>query len=520
VHSKKINNMKKLSLYILFAAVVGVTGCKKSLDIQDPNAPTTTVFWKTADDATKSVNAIYSTIHRPGLCRWYFFATMIRADEGWSTSPDNNIQNNFDRFINNDYNYGNYTVIFQDLYVGISRANQVLDNVPNIDMDASLKARYLAEAKFWRGLFYYHLASLWGNVAVPLTTQTTTSQPPTLPRDQVWAQAEKDLTEAAAVLPLKYSGDADLGRATQGAANALLGMCYMQQRNFQAALKPLQAVIQSGTYSLTTNYQDNFLSTTENNAESVFEYQNALNPNDNHDDDASLTTSPDNLNYGSSIPPFFAPKPVGFTDGQARRWMLAEFEKEKTATGGRDPRLAASLLFDSTDVKGPNFTMIYGQTFASRYGTTLSDVWFRKLLNDDNGNATGDSFHSPNNYRFIRYADVLLMYAECLNETNATQQAYQYVDMVRQRAGLAPLSTTMPGLGHDQFLVQLKHERITELTGEGHRWNDLARWGDLSSALATRDAGFSNFVKNKHELLPIPQYDLDTDHNLKQNPGY
>ncbi|MDB5009997.1 MAG: RagB/SusD protein [Mucilaginibacter sp.] len=513
--------MKKFSLYIILAAFVGVTGCKKSLNIQDPNAPTTAIFWKTADDANKGVNAIYSTIHRPGLCRWYFFATMIRADEGWSTSPDNNIQNNFDRFINNDYNYGNYTAIFQDLYVGISRANQVLDNVPAINMDASLKAQYLGEAKFWRGLFLYHLASLWGNVAVPLTTQTTAGLPATMSRDQVWAQAEKDLTDAAAALPLKYTIDADLGRATKGAANALLGMCYLQQRNFQAALQPFQAVIQSGAYHLTTNYQDNFLSTTENNSESVFEYQNALNPNDNHDDDASLTQSPDNLNYGSSIPPFFAPKPIGFTDGEARRWLVTEFEKEKTAAGIRDPRLAVSLLFDSTDVRGPAYTIIYGQTFASRYGTApKADVWFRKLLNDQNGTATGDSFHSPNNYRFIRYADVLLMYAECLNETNATTQAYQYVDMVRQRAGLLSLSTAKPGMSHDQFLAQLKHERITELTGEGHRWNDLARWGDLSSALASIDAGFQNFVKGKHELLPIPQYDLDTDPNLKQNPGY
>ena len=510
--------MKKLSIYILLTAVAAVAGCKKNLNVTDPNAPTTEVFWKTADDATKGVNAIYSTIHRPGLCRWFYFLTMIRADEGWSNSPDNNIQNNFDLFINNDYNYGNYSVVYQDLYVGINRANQVLDNVPNITMDATLKARYLGEAKFWRGYFYYQLAALWGNVAVPLTTQATTSLPATVARDQVWAQVEKDLTEAAAVLPATYTDVTnDLGRATKGAANAMLAKAYMQQRNFQAALQPLLAVIQSGIYSLTANYQDNFLSTTENNSESVFEYQNALNPNDNHDDDASLTTSADNLNYGSSIPPFFAPKPIGFTDGQARRWPIAEFEKEKTTTGGRDKRLDATFLFDSTDVRGPNYTLIYAQTFASRYGTTDSTVCFRKLLNDNNGTATGDSYHSPNNYRYIRYADVLLMYAECLNETSATAQAYQYVNLVRARAGFAALTT---GMSHDQFLAQMKHERITELTGEGHRWDDLARWGDLGPGLATRDAGFKNFVKGRNELLPIPTYELDTDPNLKQNPGY
>jgi hypothetical protein len=142
------------------------------------------------------------------------------------------------------------------------------------------------------------------------------------------------------------------------------------------------------------------------------------------------------------------------------------------------------------------------------------------MLNDLNGTATGDSFHSPNNYRFIRYADVLLMYAECLNETGATAQAYQYVDAVRVRAGMRSLSTAMPGLNRTQFLEQLKHERITELTGEGHRFNDLARWGDLGPNLAPRDPSFSNFVKGKHELLPIPQQDIDIDPNLRQNPGY
>ena len=511
--------MKKIIIISLAALAIGAAGCKKDLNVVDTNAPTTTIFWKTATDAQQGVNSMYSTFHRAGICRWFFFATMIRADEGWSTSPDANLQNNFDQFINNDYNYGNFTAIWDDLYIGINRADQVLDNVPAINMDVNLRNRYLGEAKFMRALFYYHLASLWGNVPLQLKSSTPTDLPVTSTRDQVWAQVEKDLTEAAAVLPANYTGS-DVGHATKGAANALLAKAYMQQRNFQAALAPLQAVIQSGVYTLVSNYQNNFLSNTEFNSESVFEYGNALNPNDNHDDDTQISGQ-DNLNYGSSIPPFFAPKPVGFTDGQARRWLVTEFEKEKTASGARDPRLAASLLFDSTDVRGPNFTMIYGQTFTSRYGTApYSDVWFHKLLNDNNGTATGDSFHSPNNYRFIRYADVLLMYAECLNETANTSQAYQYVDQVRVRAGLPTLTSAMPGLGHDQFLAQLKHERITELTGEGHRWDDLARWGDLGTGLATRDAGFSHFIKGKHELLPIPQQDIDINPNLKQNPLY
>jgi len=275
------------------------------------------------------------------------------------------------------------------------------------------------------------------------------------------------------------------------------------------------------------NYQDNFLSTTPFNAESVFEYGNALNPNDTHDDDTDVGAE-DNLNYGSSIPPFFAPPQLGFTDGRARRWMVGEFEKEKTISGQRDPRLAVTLLFDSTDVRGPNFTQIYGQTFASRYGTTnVSNdnySFFAKLLDYQNGTAAApgnfEIFHSPNDYRFIRYADVLLLYAECLNATGSTSDAYQYVDMVRARAGLATLESIMPAMSQAQFLTQLKHERVTELTGEGQRWNDLARWGDLGPGLASRDAGFKNFVVGKNEFFPIPQREIDVNPKLKQNPGY
>jgi hypothetical protein len=513
---------------ILFAAalVISLTSCQKSLNIANPDAVSTLQFWKTANDAQLGVNAMYSTFHRAGVCRWYFFATMIRADEGWSASPDANLIANFDQFVVSDYNYGNVYGMWTDFYYGINRANQVLDNVPNITMDANLKARYLGEAHFIRALFYYHLASFFGNVPLQLKSSLPTDKPETSPQAAVWAQVEQDCAAAAAVLPPSYTGN-DVGRATKGAANALMAKAYMQQRNYQAALAPLKAVIESGLYSLMPNYQDNFLATTPFNAESVFEYGNALNPNDTHDDDTDVGAE-DNLNYGSSLPPFFAPPQLGFTDGRARRWMVGEFEKEKTVSGGRDPRLAVTLLFDSTDVRGPNFTQIYGQTFASRYGTT--DVsndnfsFFAKLLDYQNGTAPApgnfEIFHSPNDYRFIRYADVLLLYAECLNATGSTTEAYQYVDMVRARAGLATLESILPGMSQAQFLTQLKHERITELTGEGQRWNDLARWGDLGPGLASRDAGFKNFKVGKNEFFPIPQREIDVNPKLKQNPGY
>jgi hypothetical protein len=516
--------MKKIMILALITILI--ISCKKELTIPNPNTPTTENFWKTASDAQLGINAIYSTFHREGLSRWLHFMTIIRSDEGYSASPNPDIINTYDAFHITDFNDYLITSVWQDDYIGINRANQVLDNIPAISMDATLKQQLMGEAQFLRGFFYYNLATLYGNVPILLKTSTPTDYPPASSRDSVFAQAEKDLTAATAVLPSSYDAG-NVGRATKGAAYAMLGKAYLQQHNYVQAQAALQWLVEgpgSGVYSLVPDYRSNFIEASENNAESVFEFQNALNPNDQFDND--IQGPADHLNYGTSIPPFFAPAPVGFTDGQARRWTVWEFLKETTTTGQRDPRLAASFLYDSTDVRGPAFTLAYGKVW-NRLGlatdssiphNNIREVCFRKFLDDAKMN--GEVFHSGNNYRYLRYADVLLLYAEVLNALNQTSKAYQYVDKVRQRAGLATLSAVMPALNQQDFLNQLKHERITELVGEGHRFEDLQRWGDLGPQLAARDAGFANFKVGRDELLPIPQFDLDVNPNLKQNPGY
>jgi len=522
--------MKNKILFIAVSVALLIAGCKKKLDITNPNAPTSADIFTTPEYAQLGVNSIYSTYHRVGLARFQFFINIIRSDEGLSASPNADLINNFDLFNVTNYNYFETRSVYQDCYVGINRCNQVLDNVPNIAMDEALKTRLLGEATFMRGLFYYYLAEYWGNVPILLHASTLADQgAPNATREQVWAQVVQDLTQATTMLPVSYD-PANVGRATKGAAYALLGKAYMQQRKYQQAATALASLVTGDgrdVYDLVPNYRDNFIEPTENNKESVFEFQFALNPNDNHDDD--VNPGSDNLNYGTSIEPFFAPRgvqPFGFTDGQAQRWVVWEFLKEQTVTAQRDPRLEATFLYDSTDPRGPDYTLVYGTTWTDMnypdgpadQPETNSTVCFRKFLTDATSNTS--SFHSGNNYRFIRYADVLLLYAEALNAQGQTAQAYQYVDRVRERAGLAPLSTAMPGLNQQQFLAQLKHERITELSGEGHRWEDLDRWGDLGPRLASRDPGFANFKVGKDELEPISQQDIDADPNLQQNPGY
>ena len=509
---------KTISLFAI--ALITLISCQRDFDEPNPNAQTIASFWKNGDDAVKGINAVYSTFYRTAslYSRWMFYHGILKSDEGFGSGGDGGL-NNLVSFNQTDYNLGLTALTWKTNYVGIFRANQVIANVPDIDMDADLQKRVIAEAKFLRALFYFNLTLYYGNPPLLLTPSQPQDVPSNATTEEAYAQVAKDLTEAIPDLPTSYP-DPDLGRVTRGAAYALLGKTYLQQNDYSQAAEAFAWLVTgpgSGIYDLVPNYRDNFLISTENNQESVFEIQFKENLSESTDNDVDESRI---NNTGTSISQFFAPPGIGFNDGAARRWLIGEFEKEKTVSGERDPRLAASFLFDSTNVEGPEATMVYGETFASRFGDGPNShgVWFRKLLNDHWKNQEG--FRSPNNYRLIRYADVLLMYAEALNGMGMTEEAYPYVDRVRERAGLAPLSNAMPGLGQDAFLTQLKHERITELAGEAWRFADLKRWGDLSTDLADHDPEFANFVKGRDELYPIPQSDIDLNPNLSQNPGY
>jgi hypothetical protein len=445
----------------------------------------------------------------------------VRSDDGYSTSGWNELKSVSAHNITQYSFEVNYDTWWHH-WRGVYRANQVLARVPAITMDAQLKERILGEAKFLRALYYYDLVTIWGNIPLILEPSQPGDKPSQVPQDQVWAQIEKDLTEASAALPVSYSGD-DIGRANKGAAYGLLGRVALQQKKYQQAADALQWLITGpgqAFYDLLPNYQDNFRHTTENNRESVFEVQFKMRPENGGDDGPTS-------NVGTSRAPFFAPPQHGFTDANMHRWVVWEFLKEKTAAGARDPRLAVTALYDSTDERGPDFTSVYGSTFTSKnYDTDVRNrVWYRKYLDDYFRINEFEVFNSPINFRVIRFADVLLMYAEALNGLGRTNEAYPLVDRVRQRSGLERLSVTMPGMNQDQFLRQLMHERVTELTGESVRWNDLARWGYFDDAtklaeLKARDPEFNNFVIGRNKYMPIPQSEIDINPNLVQNPNW
>jgi hypothetical protein len=518
--------MNTLFKYCLAATItLSVVSCKKSLDldIENPNRVDESNFWKTSTDAVQGINAVYGNFYRNGApySRWLPFYMDVRSDDGYSTSGWNELRSVSALNITQYSFEVNYDTWWHH-WRGVYRANQVLANVPGIEMDNALKTRILGEAKFLRAVYYYNLINIWGNIPLVLQPSLPADKPSQVPQEQVWAQVEKDLTEAAEALPLSYTGE-EVGRATKGAAYGYLGRAHMQQKEWQAAATALQWLITGpgmAQYDLVANYSDNFRHTTENNKESVFEVQFKMRPENGGDDGPTS-------NVGTSRAPFFAPPSNGFNDANMHRWVVQEFQKENAAGGGRDPRLAVTALFDSSDVRGPDFTQVYGSSFTSRNfdANIRPRVWYHKYLDDYFRINEFEVFNSPINFRALRFADVLLMYAEALNNLNRTAEAYPFVDRVRQRAGMPLLSVSRPGMTAAQFQAQLEHERITELTGESVRWNDLARWGYFDDAaklalLKARDPEFNNFVMGRNKYMPIPQSEIDINPNLIQNEGW
>lgn len=506
--------------------LLGTTACDKDfLDQVNPNQPTTESFWRNEADAIKGINAAYSGLQQLGSYRrWLNFAYDLRSDDSFSQSPWGELAD-YTKFVQVNYDFEVSLITWRDTYRGIWRCNQVLANVPNIPMGEQLKKRVLAEAKFIRALHYFNMVSLYGNVPLALTPSDPTSLPPQATEEQVWAQIVKDLQEAKPDLEASYSGN-DLGRATRGAAAALLGKAYMQTKQWALASAQFQEVISAPQYDLAPNYTDNFRHTTENNRESIFEVQFSdakLGGNDG--DDATSSE-------GGQRSQFWGVPGAGFVDGEVRPWVVSEFLQEATATGARDPRLAATVFYNrrqfvsALPVDGD--TLVYGTGFYRRFrgdaaqppSRDFTRIYWRKYQTDYYRNF--ENFDSPINHRVMRLADILLLQAEALNEQSQTASAVPLINRVRSRVGMTPLVAA--GFTRETLRTRIMHERVTELTGEGLRWFDLKRWGLLDNQadidqLKARDSDFNNFRLDRSRLLPIPQAERDLA-RYNQNPGW
>jgi tetratricopeptide (TPR) repeat protein len=509
----------------LFSLAVVTTSCVNNEDLiqLDPNNDAADSFWKTDDDAIKGVNAAYGSLLTDGT---YMRSTPLlldlKGDDSRSNSPWDAMYN-VGRFNSNVSNAAIYGWAYETYYQGIYRANQVLTNVPNINMtDTALKSRILGQAYFLRGLYLFHAVNMFKNV--PLPTEIAAFYPQKTEAEG-WKQVIEDFKAAADLLPTSYTNVTGLdagqkGRATKGAALGYLGKAYLFTKDFTNAKIAFKQVIDLGVYSLVSNYRDNFTDTNENNSESLFEVQ------------FSRTAGGVDLGWGgapatgwgktSARAITYAPRAFGWTDVNPTRTLFNEFHDELTTSGAVDPRLDATMFYNK-----PGGMQLYGQDFATFYANNPSDLnnlFCRKYQNSDGNYANEFDWRSGINERILRYADVLLMYAECLNETGDTPGAYTYIQMVRNRVGLPNLSTAKPGLSQEGMRDQIGHERFLEFPLEGHRFDDIRRWGWLQNPtklawLKSRDDEFNTYASGR-EFFPIPQLEMDNNPGTIQNSGY
>lgn len=483
--------MKKIliiSSLVLSSLLVYVSCDNSFLERAPLNEASDVTFYQTESDAIAATNAIYDIMQYGRM--WKFEISVIgnryNNDLGIIPRPTQ---------FPSEYQAtnGRRLSMWENLYVGINRANISLERIPAIEMDEELKARLLSEAKFLRGFYYFTLATFFEDVPLRLEPTTLENLPMAKsPKSEVLARARQDLQEASQVLPERSAQEpADLGRATRGAAIAMLGKLELYQQNFSEALQHFQTVINSGEYMLNDEYAPQFLVGGDNTPESVFEVQHAVGGGgwDNSNEGSwmsgwNASTQPDAINYGFG---------GAF---QPNEEFVSAFEEG-------DLRKEFIIVEDGDDFFGTTYD---ASGTATPYG--LRKYVFPKELEQQ-------AADSDINFHIIRYADVLLMYAEALNEVNGgpTAEAYSAINAVRNRAGLNDLPA---GLSQSAFFDAIVQERRIELFLEAHRTWDLVRWGLGPEVLGP----INGFVENRHERLPVPQTELDTNPMMEQHPAY
>jgi len=356
-------------------------------------------------------------------------------------------------------------------YQGVARANTLITRIKSADLDNSFKDQVTGEALFVRSLFYYNLAMLFGNIPMPLEEILETNPKQTqLTQTQVLTQLVTDLTDAAG----KMSGTrSQFGRASKWSALTLLGRVQLHLGNNSEAASALNQVINSGEFSLLSNYANLWGPTNENSEESIFEVQFVSG----------------GFGEGSGFTNSFSPS-ADLQTGEG---------------GGRNrPTIDVSRAYETGDLR-------YKVSMDTLY-VLNGDTTYQRHVKKYESNPFSN-FDADNNFIVFRYADILLMAAEALGEG---AQAYSYINQIRTRAGLSDISASTPGSFEDKLL----QERRVELAFENHRWYDLLRFGTAVSTMNAQFAqqGFSITINENNLLFPIPQREIDL--GLTQNPGY
>lgn len=521
-----MKNMKlKISITaLLLLSMVGVVNISCSDDVLNqvnPNSISPDTFWKDESDATKGIIGAYSPLtHIWYYTRFEIFTSDYRDDlvNGFNTSERTAVGS-----FNGIAGSNGSRWVWQAMYQGVSRANEVIFRVPQIEsIDSTVRDNITGEGYFIRAFNYFNLVQRWLNL--PLITLPNSEvdllNVTQAPSSEVWALIEADLKQAQNLLPDSWPAD-QTGRATSGAATGMLGRVYLYQGKYAEAKAEFLKVM-DGSYQLMDDYAHNFTEEFENNAESLFEIQLIADGNQGWGGDAP------NRGKGSAYQADLAPR--GYTNQNGMRinqWALDLFLDEQTINGEIDPRTFVTFFWnteETTQYRGKTlrsrtflntaYTDAYPATDTNVYGNKWMDWEFTGRSESRDGGWHG----AGNNLRILRYADILLMFAEAEFMLNgSTTAALDAINEVRARADMPAFATIT--------MQDIEDERIKELSLERTRYYDLLRWDRVKSRIVdnpefkNESAGTSAY-KPGREYMAIPQNDIDRNPNLIQNEGY
>ena len=499
--------MKLYKLTIaLFLGLGAMTSCSDKLDLTNPNQQTSGTFGYTANDLEESVIACYNHIRMEGTyARVGFNIDVMRGDEAWNASqvwymPFDDLNEPITDEI------GQWS--WRDWYYTINVCNFVLSRTTGDDLSEQMK-RIKGQALFIRGLAYYNLAGYYQNPALITDySQYSTldglyasnvAEGDTDPSDQydrVFDQVEADFAEAMTLLPSRdEGGEWAKGRATCGAAAGYYARALMMRHKYSEALNVLKAIIggQYGTYKLMANYGDNFRegSAYENNDESLFEIQFLDYGTQGTDDEWTPVNTSANATQGHAIESNYGPGDCGgWADISASPWLYNLFKQERTTNGTLDPRLYWTIGTYENDWERFEYgNVCYTEKMSDNEFIVTNNNYGGLPIAKNTNLRTGlyekvvTGLHCGINLRLRRYSDVLVRAAECENEVNGpTQQAIDWINQVRNRAGLANLSLSNFN-SKDKLFEQIANvERPKEFGCEFGRGFDLIRWGFFYSA--------------------------------------
>ena len=476
----------KINYRFLLPLLLMLGGCKSSfLDLAPISQVNTVSYFQNQSDLLTALNAAYGALQFNGQYGQYYVVAEIPSDDTRPVlSGSVTDQDEFDKFYVRTTNP--YTLArWSDGYRGIYRCNTVIERVAGLTIDETLKKRIVGEAKFLRALMYFNLVRVFGDVPLVLTEITNPAQGYAYGRSpvaDVYAQIAKDLTDAETALPVTYTG-ADVGRATAGAAKSLLGKVYLTQKKYAEAAAKLKEVIDANTYSLVPVYANLFKPANKNSKESVFEVQYKKG----------------SLGEGSNWANAYAPESSG---------------NAVVLFGGGGNNQPTAELYNSYETGDPRRDVSLANSYVNAAGVKIDYYFIRKYADPP---AVGND--SEDNWYVLRYADVLLMYAEALNETGKSAEALPYLNLIRKRAGLADRT----GSAQADVRLAIEQERRVELAFEGHRWFDLVRTGRALAVLQAKAAaiGIKTNLTANNLVFPIPQSQIDINPGkITQNPGY